>query len=162
MRVAIFIAPLLVLGGVTAHAYPSEYDTFDNGLSNLYRRGYVLSKLPNPAAVAAAKAAWEKAQKSKETGYRIATGVAIGQNLPHSPTSVSNSHKEINAEKDSHLIADSAPPGHGNDKEDKKGHDEGHKKAHKERGLLTPEEEHYFLVARHAEALADLEELYYY
>ena len=183
MRASFLIAPLLLLGGVAAYAYPSEYDTFDNSLSYLARRS------PGATGSKAAKAAGKVIKESKDTGYKLAAGGgAVLAEEKHNQRkggsgggSGSGSGtggtggaedkkagaKPVVAKDHSHISTDNVV--------DKTQH-------HSKRSLLTPEEEHYFLVARHvrrlfldkppitfsstdilqAEALDELEDLYYY
>ncbi|MCJ1286656.1 hypothetical protein MMC26_006002 [Xylographa opegraphella] len=151
MRASILIAPLLVLGGVAAYAFPSEYDTFDYGLSYLDRR--------SPGA-GGSKAAKQAGKKVAENSHKYATGGAGvlaydkygaggsgggggGTGGTGGAEDKKEGHKTFNVHSGSKVHTDNV---------------EGNKR----RSLLTPEEEHYFLVARHAEALDELEDLYYY
>ncbi|MCJ1420728.1 hypothetical protein MMC32_007087 [Xylographa parallela] len=161
MRASFLIAPLLLLGGVAAYAYPSEYDTFDNSLSYLARRS------PGAAGSKAAKAAGKVIKESKDTGYKFAAGGGTvlaeekynqrkggsgggsgsGTGGTGGAEDKKAGAKPVIAKDHSHISTDNVV--------DKTQH-------HSKRSLLTPEEEHYFLVARHAEALDELEDLYYY
>ena len=159
MRLSILIAPLLVIGGVAAYAYPSEYDTFDNGLAYLSRRspGGASSK----AALAGAQAAWKKnGKKITDTGLKMTAGgaVVLAEDKRHSrkqggggggtgDTGDTGNTGDAQDKKEGTKIFNTGPIDHGGKLETDTV--TGKHKKNSRRSLLTPEEEHYFLVARH-------------